>query len=143
MKQHLIVLLLLVLGVTACGDRPPVDWMYTEYKNLFLACPELGEKVERKTSTASLTYTWSCPYPKDFQKWLSEFEDSHLTPRGWSAVKTKPPYQWKTYCTGYQNVVMRIVKVDAKKPDETDRLWISIRFPGNECPHVTNSSNEK
>lgn len=142
MNRYLTAWLVLTLAVTACGDKPPVDWMYAEYKSLFQICAD-GNRVPEKTSTASLTYTWSCPYPKDFQKWLSEFEDSHLTPRGWSAVKTKPPYQWKTYCTGYQNVVMRIVKVDAKKPDETDRLWISIRFPGNECPYVTNSSNEK
>lgn len=92
-----------------------------------------GLRVPEKSSTASLTYTWSCPYPENFDEWLSGFEEKHLTPRGWAKGKTLHPYTWRTYCSPHQKVVMRIVKVEAKKIDEDDRLWISIRFPGNEC----------
>jgi hypothetical protein len=141
MNRHLIALLVLSFGVTACSERPPVDWMYAEYKNLFKVCPEFGEKVERKSSTASLTYTWSCPYPENYDNWLSEFEEKHLTPRGWKKGKTPTPYTWKTYCSSSKKVVMRIVKVDAEKPDDAERLWISIRFPGDECPLVTENVN--
>lgn len=130
MNKHLIFLALLSLGMVACSERPPVDWMYSEYKSLHSACPEIGEKVNRKSPTV---YTWSCPYPENFNHWISEFEQKNLTPRGWNKDKTRPPYTWLTYCSTHQKVVMRIVKVEAKKIDEDDRLWISIRFPGDEC----------
>lgn len=123
---------LLTFGLIACGERPPVDWMYGEYKSLFTLC-QSGIRVPEKSSTASLTYTWSCPYPEDYEGWLSGFEEKHLTPRGWAKGKTLHPYTWSTYCSSHQKVVMRIVKVEAKKIDEDDRLWISIRFPGDEC----------
>lgn len=140
MKPMLIALVGFVFGMTACSERPPVDWMYAEYKSLTLICSE-GSQVAEKASTASLTYTWSCPYPKDFEAWLSEFEKRHLSPRGWVPEKTKQPYTWKTYCNTQQKVVMRIVKVPAKKQEDVDRLWLSVRFPANECPTAVESSN--
>lgn len=141
MIRQIIYVLILSFGVSACGERAPVDWMYVEYKSLFPLCPESGQKIERKSSTASLTYTWSCPFPENFEEWLSEFEEKHLTPRGWTKGKTLPSYTWRTYCSSHQKVVMRIVKVEAKKIDEDDRLWISIRFPSDECPSVSKGVN--
>lgn len=137
MKRYFMVSLLFALGMTACGEKAPVDWMYAEYKSLFLACPDLGKKVGTKSTALMLTYTWSCPYPKDFEKWLAEFEKQHLNPRGWVGQETQTPYTWKTYCSSYQKVVMRIVKVETKKTDEDDRLWISLRFPGDECSRIS------
>ena len=133
MSWHHICALLVSFGMGACGEKPPVDWMYSEFNSLLSICPESGQKIERKSSTASLTYTWSCPYPKNFDEWLSEFEKNHLTIRGWSKGKTPSPYTWHTYCNSQQKVVMRVVKVEAKKAGDDDRLWISIRFPGSEC----------
>jgi hypothetical protein len=141
MIRQFMSVLILSFGMSACGERAPVDWMYGEYKSLFSLCPESGQKIERKSSTASLTYTWSCPYPKDFEGWLSGFEEKHLTPRGWAKGKTLHPYTWSTYCSSHQKVVMRIVKVEAKKINEDDRLWISNRFPGDECPSVLKGDN--
>jgi hypothetical protein len=137
MSRHFIYALVLSAGITACSERPPIDWMYAEYKSLYSACPEAGKGIERKTSTASLTYTLSCPYPEDFNQWLSEFERSHLIPRGWAKGETKSPNPWKTYCNSSKKVVMRIVKVEAKKTGEGDRLWISLRFPGDECSRIS------
>jgi hypothetical protein len=134
--SHYLIAGFLLLSMAACGEKPPVDWMYAEYKALFSLCPETGEKVDRKISTASLTYTWSCPYPKNFDEWLSEFEVQHLNPRGWQKGKAPFPYMWHSYCSSHRKVVMRIVKVNAKELKEDDRLWISIRFPGDECLNV-------
>lgn len=141
MIRTFIYILVLILGMIGCGEKPPIDWMYAEYKSLFSVCPESGQKIDRKSSTASLTYTWSCPYPEDFEGWLSGFEEKNLTPRGWTKGKTLPPYTWRTYCSSHQKVVMRVVKVEAKKSDEDDRLWISIRFPSDECPSVFKGIN--
>jgi hypothetical protein len=113
--------------------------MYSEYKNLASLCPETGEKIDRKTSTSSLTYTWSCAYPRNFDEWISGVEVRYLNPRGWQKGSAPPsPYTWRTYCSSYEKVVMRIVKVKSK---EEDRLWISIRFPGDECPNVREKLN--
>ncbi len=135
MNWHLIAPLVMSLSITACTEKPPVDWMYAEYKSLFSICQD-GRRVPEKTSTASLTYTWSCPYPENYDNWFYEFEEKHLKPRGWKKGKTPTPYSWKTYCSTSKKVVMRIVKVDPRKPDDAERLWISIRFPGDECPPV-------
>lgn len=133
MSRSLIYTFGLLFGLTACGDKPPVDWMYREYKSLHAVCPISGQKIERKSSTASLTYTWSCPYPEDFDGWLSSFEKNYLKSRGWTKGLTPTPYTWRAYCNSDQKVVMRVVRVEAQKVSDEDRLWISIRFPGDEC----------
>jgi hypothetical protein len=133
MSRYFIFIFGLFFGLTACGEKPPVDWMYREYKSLHAVCPESGQKIERKSSTASLTYTWSCSYPEDFERWLSGFEENHLSLRGWSKSKTPSAHTWHTYCNSQKKVVMRVVKAEAKKAGNDDRLWISIRFPGSEC----------
>jgi hypothetical protein len=142
MRRHFIYALVLSTGMTACSERPPIDWMYSEYKSLYSACPEAGKKIERKSSTASLTYTWSCPYPENVNYWLSEFEKIHLMPRGWAKGETQAPHPWYTYCYSSKKVVMRIVKVEAKKTGDDDRLWISLRFPGDECARISKQAQK-
>jgi hypothetical protein len=137
MNRHLIWLAVLSMGMVACSERPPVDWMYSEFKSLQSACPETGEKINRKSPTV---YTWSCPYPEDVNHWLSEFEKIHLMPRGWAKGETQAPHPWYTYCYSSKKVVMRIVKVEAKKTAEDDRLWISLRFPGDECSGISDQA---
>jgi hypothetical protein len=135
MNKHLLFLTVMSLGMVACSERPPIDWMYSEYKSLYSACPETGKKIERKSSTASLTYTWSCPYPENFEVWLSEFEVTHLNPRGWQKGKLPPPpYAWITYCAPNRNVVMRITKLE--RDGEAKKLTLNILFPADECQSV-------
>lgn len=120
--------------VTACGERPPIDWMYAEYKSLTSLC-QGGRRVSEKSSTASLIYTWSCPHPKNLEVWLSEFETKHLNPRGWQKGKLPPPpYAWITYCISDRNVLMRIV-VMSKCPQHLGRriqplFFSKISFSG-------------
>lgn len=142
MSRNFIYALMLSTVVTACGERPPIDWMYAEYKSLTSLC-QGGRRVSEKSSTASLIYTWSCPHPKNLEVWLSEFETKHLNPRGWQKGKLPPPpYAWITYCISDRNVLMRIVQIDSKNHHEDDRLEISLLFPGdkffprNECQVV-------
>jgi hypothetical protein len=135
MRLHLIKMLLLPFCITACGERPPIDWMYAEHKSLYSTCPDTGKKIDRKSSTASLTYTWSCPYPDDFEAWISEFETKYLIPRGWQKGKLPPPpYTWIAYCAANQNVVMRIAK--REMPGEAKLLTLNIIFPADECTNV-------
>lgn len=128
-------MLLLPFCITACGERPPIDWMYTEHKSLYLTCPDTGKKIDRKSSTASLTYTWSCPYPDDFEAWISELETKYLIPRGWQKGKLPPPpYTWIAYCASNRNVVMRVAK--RERPGEAKLLTLNIIFPADECTNV-------
>ncbi len=135
MSRQFIYGLVLSACMTACSERPPIDWMYAEYKSLNAACPDTGKKIERKSSTASLTYTWSCPYPENLEVWLSEFEAKHLYPRGWQKGKLPPsPYTWITYCAPNRSVAMRIAK--RQRDGEVKQLTLNILFPADECPSV-------
>lgn len=131
MKLLKIAIVISLACISGCSKQAPMGWMLAERDVFQATCTEDGLVVPRKYSTASETMTWSCTYPKNYEKWFIEF-DKKFTLRGWYLV-TESNVDWQTYCHKEKYVHLRLGKVkDQGNPQP--KLWISLRYPADICP---------
>lgn len=131
MKLLKLAAVISLVCISGCLRQAPMDWMLAERDVFKASCTEDGLIVQRKFSTASETMTWSCAYPKNYEKWLFDF-DKKFVLRGWYLFPG-PNVDWQTYCHKEKHVNLRLGKVNYQDNPQP-KLWISLRYPADTCP---------